>query len=159
MNVPNNITLDEEGRVVLYTRTTKSGNVFYGRFRLEKSELAGNQYYLRESMKTGNKLLATTRATQRYAELTILQKNDMVIKSHSVEDGIRAFLAEYKSRLDEGWENYTKHMFRIYRRHVENYWIDYIGTKNLHLVTKKDLEEYEQWRMVNYIKRNLSGTL
>ena len=43
-------------------------------------------------------------------------------------------------------------MFRIYRRHVENYWIDYIGTKNLHLVTKKDLEEYEQWRMVNYIK-------
>ena len=148
----NNITLDEERRVVLYPREIKSGKVFYARFRLEKTELAGNQYYLRESMKTGDQFLATTRATQRYAELTILQKNDMVIKSHSVEDGIRAFLSEYETRLKQGWENYTKHMFRIYRRHVENYWIDYIGTKNLHLVTKKNFEEYEQWRMLNYIK-------
>ena len=89
----NNITLDEERRVVLYPREIKSGKVFYARFRLEKTELAGNQYYLRESMKTGDQFLATTRATQRYAELTILQKNDMVIKSHSVEDGIRAFFS------------------------------------------------------------------
>ena len=67
-----NITLDEDQRAVLYPREINSGKVFYARFRLEKTELAGNQYYLRESMKTGNQLLATTRVTQRYAELTIL---------------------------------------------------------------------------------------
>ena len=76
--------------------------VFYARFRLEKTELAGNQYYLRESMKTSDETLASTRATQRYAELTILQNNDMVIRNHTVEDGITKFLEEYKSRLDEG---------------------------------------------------------
>jgi integrase len=147
-----NISLDEENRVVLYSRNLKSGMVFYARFRLEKTELAGNQYYLRESMKTSDQTLASTRATQRYAELKILQNNDMVIRSHTVEDGITKFLEEYKSRLNEGWETYSKDMYRIYRKHVENYWVDYIGTKNLHLVTKKDFEEYEPWRMINYIK-------
>ena len=150
--VTQNIQLDEEGRVVLYQRETKSGCIFYARFRLLKKELAGGQYYLRESMKTRDRLTATTRATQRYAELTILQKNDMVIKSHTVEFGILSFIEEYKKRLDNGWENYSKHMYRIYRRHVQNYWIDYIGSKNLQLVTNKDFEEYEQWRMVNWIK-------
>ena len=62
-----NITLDEDQRTVLYPREIKSGKAFYARFHLEKTELAGNQYYLRESMKTGNQLLATARATQKYA--------------------------------------------------------------------------------------------
>ena len=75
-----NISSDEENWIVLYPRNLKSGVVFYAPFRLEKTELAVNQYYLRESMKTSDENLATTRATQRYAELTTLQNNDMVIR-------------------------------------------------------------------------------
>ena len=63
-----NISLDEENWVFLYRRNLKSEVVFYAPFRLEKTELVANQYYLRESMKTSDETLATTRASQRYAE-------------------------------------------------------------------------------------------
>ena len=75
-----NISLDEENWVVLYRRNLKSEVVFYAPFRLEKTELAANQYYPREIMKTSNGTLATTRASEGYAELKILQNNDMVIR-------------------------------------------------------------------------------
>ena len=47
------IPLDEEEKVVLYPRILKSGRkVFFARFKMEKKELAGDQFYLRESMET-----------------------------------------------------------------------------------------------------------
>ena len=52
----------------------------------------------------------------------------MVIRGKKVEQGIQDFINEYKDRLEEGWSNYSAHMLRIYRRHVQNYWFDFVET-------------------------------
>ena len=117
------VPVDEDRKVVLYTRDLKQGKTYYARFRVSKTNLSNNQEYIREIMQTPNMEIATTRALQRFAEITILQNNDMVIRGKKVEQGIQDFINEYKDRLEEGWSNYSAHMLRIYRRHVQNYWI------------------------------------
>ena len=146
------IRVDEDRKVVLYTRDLKQGKTYYARFRLSKTNLSNNQEYIRESMQTPKLEIATTRALQRFAEITVLQNNDMVIRGKKVEQGIEDFINEYKERLEEGWSNYSTHMLRIYRRHVQNYWIPYIGEMKLSLVKEKEFRDYEKWRMSNYIK-------
>ena len=69
------IPLDEDKQVMLYTRELKQGTTYYARFKVNKKELANNQKYLRESMKTGNFETARNRANQRFAEINILQNN------------------------------------------------------------------------------------
>jgi len=44
-----------------------------------KRELANNQQYLRESMKTGDFETAKVRANRRFSEINTLQNNEMVI--------------------------------------------------------------------------------
>ena len=86
------IHVDEDRKVVLYTRNLKQGNTYYARFRISKTELSNNQQYIRESMKTPNLEVAKTRAMQRFAEIMILQKNNMVIRGKTVEQGIKDFI-------------------------------------------------------------------
>ena len=46
------IPVDEDRKVVLYTRDLKQGKTYYARFRLSKTNLSNNQEYIRESMQT-----------------------------------------------------------------------------------------------------------
>ena len=71
-------------------------------------------------MKTGNFETARNRANQRFAEISILQNNEMVIRGKSVEQGINLFVEQYEKRFKEGWDIYTKGMLRTYKKHVKN---------------------------------------
>lgn len=147
------IRLDEEKKVVLYTRSLKQGVTYYARFKLDRPELANNQPYVRESMKTPSLDIATTRALERAAELKILQDNDMVVRGKTVEQGISAFVDEYEQRLGENWDGYSIYMLRHYRKHCQKYWVPYIGAKKLALVKESDFRDYEKWRR-SYWKNN-----
>ena len=48
------IPVDEDRKVVLYTRDLKQGKTYYARFRVSKTNLSNNQEYIRESMQTPN---------------------------------------------------------------------------------------------------------
>ena len=143
------IPLDEDKQVMLYTRELKQGTTYYARFSVTKKELANNQKYLRESMKTGNLQTAKIRANRRFAEINILQNNEMVITGKSVEQGINLFVGEYEKRFKEGWDRYTKGMLRVYKKHVLNYWVPYVGDLKLSLLREQHFREYENWRRGN----------
>jgi len=48
------VPVDEDRKVVLYTRDLKQGKTYYARFRVSKTNLSNNQEYIRESMQTPN---------------------------------------------------------------------------------------------------------
>ena len=73
------IPLGEDEQVMLYTRQLKQETTYYARFTVTKRELANNQQYLRESMKTGDFETAKIRANRRFSEINTLQNNEMVI--------------------------------------------------------------------------------
>ena len=54
------IPVDEDRKVVLYTRDLKQGKTYYARFRVSKTNLSNNQEYIRESMQTPLVRLAIT---------------------------------------------------------------------------------------------------
>jgi hypothetical protein len=123
-----NVTpVDEDRKVILYVRNLKQGKTYYARFKTDKAELANNQAYIRESMKTPDIEVAKKRAMKRYAEITVHQDMDIVIKGKTVEVGIKAFIKQYNERLNDKWDGYSIHMLRIYQKHVVKYWIPYIG--------------------------------
>ena len=54
------IPVDEDRKVVLYTRDLKQGKTYYARFRVSKTNLSNNQEYIRKSMQTPLVRLAIT---------------------------------------------------------------------------------------------------
>jgi hypothetical protein len=140
------IRLDRDKKIVLYTKNLKQGQTYYARFKVDKKELANNASYIWESMKTLDLETAKENARNRFAELSVLQNNNMVINGKTVEQGIIDYIKTYKSRLDDGWSDYSIYMLRIYRKHVEKYWIPYIGSKKLAHVKEADFRNYESWR-------------
>jgi len=48
------VPVNEDRKVVLYTRDLKQGKTYYARFRVSKTNLSNNQEYIRESMQTPN---------------------------------------------------------------------------------------------------------
>jgi len=121
---------------------------------MEKPELVNGQNYLRESMKTSSEEIASQKALQRYAELTVFQKNDIVIKEITVDEGIKKFMNDFESKYKQGLNGYSKDMFRLYDKHVVNYWPRYIGHRKLSTITNRDFRNYEEWRNKNSIRKN-----
>ena len=54
------IPVDEDRKVVLYTRDLKQGKTYYARFRVSKTNLSNNQEYIRKNMQTPLVRLAIT---------------------------------------------------------------------------------------------------
>ena len=94
--------VDLDKRIVVYPRKLKQGTTWYARFLVEKRELINGQRYLRESMKTSSEEIAKQKALQRYAELSVFQKNDFVIKNITVDEGIKRFMKDFKEKSKQG---------------------------------------------------------
>ena len=144
--------VDVDKRIVVYPRKLKQGTTWYARFLVEKRELVNGQRYLRESMKTGSQEIARQKALQRYAELTVFQKNDFVIKHITVDEGIKKFMKDFESKSKQELNGYSKDMLRLYDKHVVNYWPKYIGHRKLSSITNNDFRNYEEWRNKNAIR-------
>ena len=80
-------------------------------------------------MKTPNLEVAKTRAMQRFAEIMILQKNNMVIRGKTVEQGIKDFILRY-------WHLIIKKMKLIYQNQ-KKYLSLKINRKKLNLKNQK----------------------
>ena len=145
------IHLDESKNITIYPRQYKQGTIWYARFLIEKRELINGQRYHRVSLKTSDEEIAKQRAIKKFAELTVFQDNDFVIKNVTVEVGIQKFMKDFESKMNQGLNGYSKNMFRLHQKHVVNYWPNYIGHRNLSTVTNADFRNYEGWRRKNTI--------
>ena len=69
----NLIPVDEDQKVVLYTRDLKQGKTYYARFRVSKTNLSNNQEYIRESMQTPNMEIASEVGVSRGTVSNVLK--------------------------------------------------------------------------------------
>tara|TARA_B100002003_G_C14097395_1_gene527812 strand:- start:55 stop:1320 length:1266 start_codon:yes stop_codon:yes gene_type:complete len=143
------IHLDEEKKISIYPRTYKMGTNWYARFLIDKRELINGNRYHRVSLKTQDEESAKKIALQKFAELTVFQNNDIVINNVTVDVGIQKFMKDFEEKMKQGLNGYSKGMFRLYQKHVLNYWPRYIGHRNLSTVTNTDFRNYEGWRRKN----------
>ena len=67
------IPVDEDRKVVLYTRDLKQGKTYYARFRVSKTNLSNNQEYIRESMQTPNMEIASEVGVSRGTVSNVLK--------------------------------------------------------------------------------------
>lgn len=132
--------------VSVYIRQLAKGAVFYARYKIDKRSLANGQRFITESLKTDNLELAIQRAHQRFAEIRFSQEQNIGLKDITVEQAITRFLDNYQRNVDAGVTGFSRHMLTSFKVYFRNYWIDYIGSKQLSRVTVHDFEEYEAWR-------------
>ena len=67
------VPVDEDRKVVLYTRDLKQGKTYYARFRVSKTNLSNNQDYIRESMRTPNMEIASEVGVSRGTVSNVLK--------------------------------------------------------------------------------------
>ena len=67
------VPVDEDRKVVLYTRDLKQGKTYYARFRVSKTNLSNNQDYIRESMRTPNMEIASEVGVSRGTVFNVLK--------------------------------------------------------------------------------------
>ena len=67
------VPVDEDRKVVLYTRDLKQGKTYYARFRVSKTNLSNNQEYIRKSMQTPNMEIASEVGVSRGTVSNVLK--------------------------------------------------------------------------------------
>ncbi|HIN76188.1 MAG TPA: hypothetical protein EYM96_08370 [Rhodospirillales bacterium] len=67
------VPVNEDRKVVLYTRDLKQGKTYYARFRVSKTNLSNNQEYIRESMQTPNMEIASEVGVSRGTVSNVLK--------------------------------------------------------------------------------------
>jgi integrase len=137
---------DREHKVSVYLRRLKSKDLFYARYKIDKLALANNQRHITESLKTDRYDEAISRAMERYAHLKIRQDSDIGLKEIKVDEGLDRFLTDYEKNLKLGTNGFSTHMLRGFRKSIDIYWREYIGSKMIESVSVPDLAEYEVWR-------------
>ena len=138
---------DDNVALALFLRSFENGKkVFYTRMKVAKTELAQNQKYIRESLKTDDYAKAKQAAYLRYSEITQRQTQGLNIKSVSVAQSLDSFIGDYQDKVSKGQSGYTANILRNLRKSIDIYWREYIGKKNLDDVSDKDFEGYEEFR-------------
>ena len=147
-----------DNKVTLYQRSLKSGDIWYGRFSIDKDKrhLCDDQKYITESMKTTDLSVATEKAKTRYLQIRFNTDKDISIKGKFVKDVIADFIVMYEQRL--GFRKtirnntqttrrgtYSVSMLNGYKRSLK-FWKEYIGDLELSSVKFNHYEDYEGWR-------------
>jgi integrase len=137
---------DQEFKVSVYLNRLITKDIFYARFKIDKPSLARNQRYITQSLKTDNYEHAIQRAMEKYAQISVRQDADLGIKQVTVDEGLDRFLDDYEKNLKLGTNGFTPHMLRGFKKSIDIYWREYIGSKMIEAVSVSDLAEYEVWR-------------
>lgn len=133
-------------RVSVFARKLKNTVCYHARYTLELPELANNQRFITESLKTDNLEVALERARQRFADIKHKEESRLALKPLLVGEAIDKFMADYKANMEAGVIGYTAPMYRNHDKTIVNYWKPYIGHKSLNAVTVDDMSGYELWR-------------
>ena len=135
-----------DNNISVYLRPHKSGECYYARYKIANKRVANNQRYVTESLKTTSLSIAKDRARQRYAEITLLERQGVSLKSGSVSSEIDAFYSEYENGVSQKLSGYSRNMLVSFRKTLLRYWKEYFGRKSLNDVSREHMHGYEEWR-------------
>ena len=162
MGRPSKTSVRVDENITIYPRPMKTGTIWYGRYRINKRELAEGKPFITESLKTSNQDDATYKAKERYLEIHFKERTDQSIRGKYVKDAINDYMSWYKLRLDtrQGLDTrgrFSPGQYRNYRKTLVRYWLEYIGDTELTMVRYETFEEYEIWRRNYYKNKRAEG--
>jgi len=160
---PSKTAISINSNITIYPRPLKSGDVWYARFRINKPELAEGHRTITETLKTLDKQEAIERAMKRYMKICVLEEMGHTIKGKYVRDAITDYMSEYKKRMDARGDAtfrkgiYTPAMYKLYRKTIVRYWLEYCPDLELKLVKYETFDEYETWRRTYFQRKVETG--
>ena len=143
--------------ISVYLREHKSGDCYYGRYKISNPKSGSYQRYITESLQTTNLEHAKERARTRYAEISMMELQGKSIKSDTVSVEITRFIEEYESGVENKIGSYTSSMLLNYKKTIVRYWKEYIGHLDVKNITWDHLNDYEVWRQNYYKKKKEEG--
>ena len=142
---------DENGNILLELclRTFQNGRrIYYHKSRIIKPELANKQRRIVGSLRTDDYDKAKSLAYKKHAEIELRQKQGQNVKPVSVAAAMDKFLKNYEENMHKKMGGYSKNILRNYRKSINIYWREYVGSKDLENITDRDMEGYEEFRRV-----------
>jgi len=142
---------DENGNILLELclRTFQNGRrIYYHKSRIIKPELANKQRRIVGSLRTDDYDKAKPLAYKKHAEIELRQKQGQNVKPVSVAAAMDKFLKNYEENMHKKMGGYSKNILRNYRKSINIYWREYVGSKDLENITDRDMEGYEEFRRV-----------
>lgn len=133
-------------QVSIYLRTLPTGDCYYGRFKVKKTELANGQRYITKSLRTKSLKEAEDRAKDFLTRISIQQEENSHIKQLSVSKAIDKFIAHYEDNLTTEVSGYSRHMLRGFEKSIGVFWREYIGNRQLNSISANEISDYETWR-------------
>jgi len=140
---------DENGNILLELclRTFQNERrIYYHKSRIIKPELANKQRRVVGSLRTDDYDKAKPLAYKKHAEIELRQKQGQNVKPVSVASAMDRFLKNYEENMHKKMNGYSKNILRNYRKSIDIYWREYVGSKDLENITDRDMEGYEEFR-------------
>lgn len=132
--------------ISVFTRPLLKGDVYYARFKITNKDVANGQRYVTYSLDTTDEATALDLARQRYALITLHERENRAIKSGTVKAEVTEFMKEYEAGVEMGLRRHSVHMLKGFRKSIVRYFVEYVGAKQIQDVTAEDLRRYEVWR-------------
>jgi integrase len=120
--------------------------VYYHKSRILKPELANKQRRVVGSLRTDDYDKAKQLAYRKHAEIDLRQKQGLNVKPVSVGAAMDKFLKNYEENIKRGMSGYSSNILRNFRKSIDIYWREYVGSKDLDDITDRDMEGYEEFR-------------
>ena len=140
---------DDDGNIILELcmRTFQNDRrVYYHKSRIIKPELANKQRRVVGSLRTDDYDKAKPLAYRKHAEIELRQKQGLNVKPVSVASAMDKFLKHYEENLKRGMNGYSSNILRNFRKSIDIYWREYVGSKDLEDINDRDMEGYEAFR-------------
>jgi integrase len=146
---------DQNGnpKVSVYPRFLRKKTVYYGRYKIDRTDLSNGQRFITESLKTDNLDRALEVAKERYAKIKFSQEAGIGLKDMTIDEGIQKFLVHHEQQVQLGVTGWSKNRLSSYRIALLTYWSRYIGHKKLNTLILEDFDGYEQWRRIDAKQR------
>ena len=140
---------DDDGNIMLELclRIFQNGRrIYYHKSRIHKPELANKQKRVVGSLRTDDYDKAKQLAYKRHAEIELRQTQGLNVKPVSVAVAMGKFLKNYEENVKREMGGYSANILRNFRKSIDIYWREYVGTKDLQDITDRDMEGYEEFR-------------
>ena len=140
---------DDDGNIILELclRTFQNGRcIYYQKSRIHKPELANQQKRVVGSLRTDDYEKAKQLAYRKHAEIELRQSQGLNVKPVIVAEAMDRFLKNYEENVKRGMNGYSSNILRNFRKSIDIYWREYVGTKDLEDINDRNMEGYEGFR-------------
>lgn len=128
-----------EGEVLIYVRKGSSKGIWQARFT---NPLSSSPRYIRESLKTASKGLATERAIKSYREY----QSRAFLGLKAGESTILSLIEQFKNEFKDTCQEVIETCHKLY-------WSKYMGAQDLSRWTTEDVNNYFRWRIKEQLNR------